>query len=377
MSSDANIVASLNPGLAMRSLDDGIVSTRSPTSVVASSSLRPSQPVVPGPDGEAVGGFEITTGGHGAIGRASSDPVVTGRQRIQTPVSLAAASSELSAGASLRVKRSAFSTMAWFLLGLVVFGGVGAIVYVATGERSKPADVATPTIKGSAPAAVAPGPAQASPSPSAAATPTLASGGTATAPTPGSQDSATATDPAASADPGSSDATARDSKSDRSAKNGKRPKAGAKRPPSTAVADEKEADAILKRGKELAAQGKWEAAKSLYEKLEKTDKFKGYSRGGEVLYRKAEAFFNLRDYDSAAGAARRAAESGFTKHTAMLLVGDALFKKGEVERAKEIAKEIFLSLHRQASGDAQATLVKKIAACNKTLRLADGDGLPR
>jgi len=70
-------------------------------------------------------------------------------------------------------------------------------------------------------------------------------------------------------------------------------------------------------------------------------------------------------------AAEAARQPGAFKTPAMFLYGDALYRLHEYDRAKNI----YVGLRKGLSGDERATASKKIAACNKALKLPDADGV--
>ena len=74
-----------------------------------------------------------------------------------------------------------------------------------------------------------------------------------------------------------------------------------------------------------------------------------------------------------AGAQAAITAPGDQKTDAKFLYGDALFRRGEFKRAKNV----FIALYDMSQGDAKAQALKKIAACNRELGLPEGDGVPK
>jgi TolA-binding protein len=90
------------------------------------------------------------------------------------------------------------------------------------------------------------------------------------------------------------------------------------------------------------------------------------------MYGQAWTSFQLNDTDMAATIAGQLAfEGGAFQTKARFLYADALFRKGEYPRAKDLYKK----LRDDSRGDIRAMAQKKIAACNKELHLPEGDGL--
>jgi TolA-binding protein len=134
-----------------------------------------------------------------------------------------------------------------------------------------------------------------------------------------------------------------------------------------AAADDKDPKALIKLGKALEKDGEWDQARGVYMKLEK---IKGYA--GQALYMQAWAAFQNQDTNAAEQLAKKAAEApGAQKTDAMFLYADALFRKGELERAKKL----YITMRGKVTGEQRATATKKIAACNKALKLPEADGI--
>jgi Flp pilus assembly protein TadD len=139
--------------------------------------------------------------------------------------------------------------------------------------------------------------------------------------------------------------------------------------PVIAAADEKDPKSLMKAGKAYEKAGDYAEARSTYEKLAK---IKGY--GGRALYLQAWSAFLANDTTAAEKLAQAAITApGDQKTDAKFLYGDALFRRGEYKRAKNV----FVSLYEMSQGDPKAQALKKIAACNRELGLPEGDGIPK
>ncbi|HEU0031178.1 MAG TPA: protein kinase [Kofleriaceae bacterium] len=391
MTTDPTVVATLNPGLSMRSLDDGIVvprpaqpaspalsMTRATTQSGPSQSSPASSLTFSNPNamnelpGMWSGPASITTTGpllgHGS--RPTSEPTAT----TATAVAAAAAESMKmpamrASSPSLQVhtftetsnaaipqfrQRSALGVFGWLLLAAVLFGGIGALLYVAFGERGERApnkieDIARPPQSGAG--AITPG-----------------SGSDALAPTP--------TPPPTGANKGSAQtpntngkpSLKLDDKAQQEPATVKKPATNKQPVKKLTVAEERDPKALIKQGKLHEKNGDWELARNVYEKLEK---LKG--QGANALYMQAWAAFQANQVKDAQELARRAAaqQTGAAKLSSMMLYGDALFKDGAYDRAKTI----YSGMRRDATADMKATLAKKIVSCNKQLKLPENDGL--
>ncbi len=394
MTTDPTVVATLNPGLSMRNQDEGIVVPRAGTSSPGGNLPRQgthsgmselpgmwSGPSMATGGGQWTGpGMTTNAGQSRPAARATSEPsggseavgVSTGSQRALTPVPVARAASindasnpqPQSASMSYAPKRSALGMFGWLLLGAILFGGVGALVYVALGERGeRSSQVKTNAVDTN---------------PQDNALPEIGND-------PGS---AAVVQPTDAVDAGSDNGSANDTGSNTPDKtpdkaidktpdkaNPKNP-AGTKKNPKTpvtkktpvvAVADERDPKSLLKSGAALEQAGEWQQARGVWMKLEK---IKGYQAEG--LYKQAWAAFSGQDTDAAVQLAMRAASlPGAWKTKSKFLYGDALYR----QRAYDRAKDIFIGLWKQTAGDDKATAQKKVAACNQKLGKPDGDGL--
>ena len=406
MTTDPTVVATLNPGLSMRHHDDGIVGPKaqsSPGNVVPRAGTHSGISEMPG----LWSGPVMATGMSAQLGRAQSDPARTlpsepsgaAFPRAATPVPMPRAASlsgeeQAISSASTPVlapKRSALGMFGWLLLGAILFGGVGALVYVALGERGERAvekkqpgeqdrDSRVETPEGSQ--VVATDDRKGSDT-KGSDTKTDAKGSDAkTADAKGSdaKGSDAKGGDAKATDAKGSDAKGGDAKTDpktdgktdpKKVTDGKKPtatKTTAKKPV-IAAADEKDPKALIKAGKALEKSGDYAGARTVYEKLAKIAGYKG--RG---LYLQAWAAFLANDMSSAGRLAEAAiAVPGDQKTEAKFLFGDAAFRAGDFKRAKTV----FVSLYGSSQGDAKAQALKKIAASNRELGLPEGDGVPK
>jgi serine/threonine protein kinase len=399
MTTDANVVATLNPGLSTRHLDDGIVRPTTTTgrpgthsglsevwetrsgvsrSMIGSPSgsiMRPaSEPSGPGASGniraQSSGRNEYPRQGTPAPARAASvDDRSPAQVRGVMPPELAASGSgqlpETSAASVLPVKkRSGASTFGWILLVLVLLGGGGALAYVmliANADKGVPAKAVTDD--------------------HAANLPQVGSAGSADVAV-GSADVAVGSGAGSDATSGhvGSDAPTMQLGSDASKPKNPHdtvkshpPVTNQHKPPVVAVADEKDPKALAKQAATAEAQQEWDTARALYAKLEK---FKAFQ--GSALYGQAWAAFQQNDTPNALTLSQRAIKitgPGLLHNKAFLLYGDTIFKQGDAKRAKDNYLNLRATLLTAGDKDMKATVTKKIALCNKQLGLPERDGI--
>ena len=404
MTTDPTVVATLNPGLSMRHHDDGIVGPKqqsSPGNVVPRAGTHSGISEMPG----MWSGPVMATGLSAQLGRAQSDPArsvppeAQSYPRAATPVPMPSAASisgeeQAISGRTydsmpIAPKRSALGMFGWLLLGAILFGGVGALVYVALGERgdraanekkSKPLDT-DPSSKVEQPS---------EPEGSAIKQAVVDDKPTKTSDTKMPEVKDTKSEVKDTKDTKSevkdTKSEVKDTKSevkdtkdtkDTKAVEAKKPIETKKQPdkktvakkPVIAAVDEKDPKALMKAGKAYEKAGDYAEARSTYEKLAK---IKGY--GGRALYLQAWSAFLANDTASAEKLAQAAITApGDQKTDAKFLYGDALFRRGEFKRAKNV----FIALYDMSQGDAKAQALKKIAACNRELGLPEGDGVPK
>jgi tetratricopeptide (TPR) repeat protein len=141
------------------------------------------------------------------------------------------------------------------------------------------------------------------------------------------------------------------------------------KPPVRVAVNEKDPQALLSKGDAFARQQNWEAARQMYEKLES---LKGYA--GIAQYQQAWVAFRSNDNQRAEDLAKKAIANtqGAWQFRAKTLYGDAMFGKGLYQRAKDV----YINL-RNGSQNAKmkADLATKIKNCNKGLNAPVNDGL--
>jgi len=355
MTTDPNVVATLNAGLSVRNLDDGAVVARAASSSPVLGLQRAST---------HSGGTELPSlSGPLQFGRSTSEPrAASASGPMAMPAVANARQASLhdlpSQSQPIIIKRSAAGALGWLLLGALLFGGIGAIIYVAMGERGERAETVQPTAN-TASDAVQPQPPP--PTPGSDTQQPAAHGSN------GSGGSA-AVIPVEKTGSGSAKPPADKSVQKPDPKNPK------KQPPKTAppkqvatAAQEKDPKALIKLGKSLEKGGEYEQARGVYMKL---GKIKGYA--GQALYMQAWAAFQSQDNHAAEQLAKQAIEANVSNKTeAMFLFADAVFRQGDYARAKKL----YISLRGKVNGELKATATKKIAACNKALKLPEADGI--
>jgi serine/threonine protein kinase len=367
MTTDANVVATLNPGLSMRNLDDGSVLARASSPVAVQRGpthsgqlMLPAEGVFSGPT-VSTGqnllqtprlGSEPAAAVVAVSGRMQSQPAASPRMQSQPAVAPAQSMIELPPYETPSIKRSGLGVFGWLLLAALLFGGVGALLYVALGERGDRAPskldeaVQPPPRVGGIGSAE---PAEPAPPPPNPPNP----------PRPGG--APLKVDPPD--EPAGPDAQVAPDDPDRKA-DVRRPRQTIKRQPPV---DERDPKALLKQGKAHEKSGDWEAARTVYQKLEK---IKGYA--GIALYQQAWVAINMNDTDAAMQLATRSAgHPGTHKTDAKFLYGDALFKQGQHKRARDI----YIGLRKTLTGELKATATRKIAAANRALKLPEDDGI--
>ena len=375
MTTDPHVVATLNPGLSMRTFDDAVVvaprqQTSSPAIGLPRAGTHSGMTEMPG----LWSGPAMSTGQNplmstaqnqlmarsadGSGGsypgqmapRAQSSPSIVHAPSISDPNLMASQSSQ-----PVQLQRSGLAVFGWLLLAALLFGGVGSLLYIALGERNAAKNDAQ-----QAPSGSDVDPRTAQPPPEAPKPQTTAP--QAVVP-PAAQDT---TRPDAVTGSGGSKTVKPDPKRPIG-----KPPAGKRVASAPSPADDKDAKSagvLIKQAKVLERNGQWGEARAVYQKLEKT---KGYNPV-EALYRQAWAAFQSNATDEAVQLAAEAArQPGAFKTPAMFLYGDALYRLHEYDRAKNI----YVGLRKGLSGDERATASKKIAACNKALKLPDADGV--
>ncbi len=356
MTTDANVVATLNPGLSMRNLDDGMVVPRSPTSSPISGISRAvtHNGMSELPSMWSGSTSITTTGTHALSSRPNSEPVAAAASESMRGMTSqrAMSLSDPAQSQPLQAPRSALGVFGWMLLGTLLFGGVGALLYVALGERGARAPSKIEDRPGVQHEVV--------PAPDSEST----RGEQPPGETPGSAVHGGPDNP--SVDAPSTKPSLKLQATDPAVV--RKPIVKATPVKKLTAADERDPKALLKHGKALEKSADWDQARVVYQKLER---IKGY--GGQALHLQASAALHGQNAPAAVELARKAADqqTGAPKLQSMLLYGDALYQTGAYERAKFI----YAKLRKDAKADLKTSLGKKIVLCNKQLKLGDHDGL--
>lgn len=361
MALDANLVASVNPGLSARNLDEGIVhrtyarsttnevwETRSGVSRAASS---PSGQHIIRPPVEAIAA---------AVDRISY-PVVAGARsgpiddRAASPVRHELLDTETDSPSFLDSgeheappKGGAAALLGWLLVATILLGGAGALAYVMFSQQSSRSDMRGAAVVHN----------DAGLSADAMAVEPIA--------TP---DASPASDAAATDRGTGSAAMELGEPNPVVAPVVKRPIAAATSRRSPAVAaEDKDPKALLKQSATAEARGDWDSLRSVNQKLEK---LKGWA--GPAAYNQAWAAFQMNDTPAALMLTEKAIRlPGPQRNKALLLRADTIFKQGDFKRAKDN----YVTLRAMFSDpDLRATVTKKIALCNKQLGLPERDGM--
>ncbi len=421
MTTDANVVASLNSGLSMRNLDDGIVRGSTPSGRAGTHSglsevwetrsgvSRSMPPSSSGPirrDSSPATGLSTRgrpqsepTSSPGLSRPSSSPSDRTGYPRAGTPAPAPSAGDNRSPGGgsspslpsaielalaeveptpTLKKKGGSLGP---FLLLLVLLGGGGALGYMMLNSAEKGSDATA--------AQTAAGAAGASDTGSQQPAATL---GSAVQPSSGSATHAAIARGSDTGSSGTGSAGANPATAGSGASNaalaitnlntalasdthpvtnatGRRPQpTSSRRAPATSDDKVESKAALLKQIKEAEATADWATARASYQKL---GRVKGMA--GQALYGEALAAFQQGDSPAAEAISKKAgAINGPYRLKALVLYADTIFRQGDVKRAKDN----YVSL-RALSGDKEfkATVTKKIALCNKQLGLAERDGV--
>ena len=375
MTTDANVVASLNSGLSMRNIDDGIVrqnttsgrpGTHNGSSEVWETRSGVSRSIPPSSSGAisrqpsestSSSSSERTPLPRAATPAPNRAPSVDDRSPGRLAASSSAAMGALTEPPASELSLKTKSSLGPLLLLLVVLGGGGVLAYMMLNNADKTAasqglqsdavavpggSAATPVVAagsaGSAIDAVADGSgsdahkpvAKASPSPNANVTPNAP-------PTP---------TPAPKLHPAPASSPHR---------------------PVVAVADESKVS-LLKQIADAEVAGDWTAQRAAYQKLGRIKNMQG-----QALYGEAMAAFQQGDSPAAETISKKAGTiAGPYKLKSLVLYADTIYRQGDVKRAKDN----YVSL-RALSNDKEfkATVTKKIALCNNKLNLPERDGV--
>jgi tetratricopeptide (TPR) repeat protein len=238
--------------------------------------------------------------------------------------------------------RGVVGKLGWLLLATILFGGVGALLYVALGERG----------------ARAPGNKLEAPPPANETAP----------PTPGSDSPSTKLEPVKPT-PGSA-AVAAVPGSLKLDEPEPPPRTAPPKKEAKVAYDDKNPKSMIKAADQLIRQKDFDQARTIYEKLER---HRGYA--GTALYQQALMAFKTGDNAAAEALAAKSISNLVNpgqKAVALLLYGDALFGRGAYDRAKNIYGKLYGTAKTKAEKE---SLAKKIMACNKGLKLPERDGL--
>jgi hypothetical protein len=389
MTTDANVVATLNPGISTRNLDSGIVhaaSTRAGTghggmevwdtrSGVSRGMYNsgPNHMAHPTPSGPVRApsepGLTMPPAASGQMRAASPNQFARAGTPAPTKMSSSPTSAPIvseilsSPGPLPELKRSGAGTLGWILLILILLGGGGALAYMMLYKKE--------------PTTTAPDPKDPTPDDNEIKEQPVETPHETPKETPKKKNE-------------KNDKSEKNEKNEKSEKLEKaekvekaetktEPKSTAETPPkkttskTVAALDDKSMTwrQISDAAKKAEAAGDWETALYAYQKLEKA---KGYQYPGWAVYKQAWSAFQMNDTQNAVSLAQRASTMpGNQKPDAKLLYADALFKQGDFKRAKDF----YIGLRKQFTGEAKklATVNKKIAACNKALKLPESDGI--
>ncbi len=383
MTTDANVVASLNPGMSMRNLDDGIVrpqgagrpGTHSGMSEIWETRSGVSRAMGSGnlsgaiarahsePTAAASGAFRASSSGPNVLPRAATPaPTRASSSDDRSPAQIAGApiAAEPVAEPVVAPKKSGAAVFGWIVLVLVLLGGGGGLAYMMLVQNADKAPNMSTNV-GSAPdehtaPIVAPSPSKVTDTGSAAT---------------GSADTGSAAGSAESAPMVGSDGVGSDGKGKTTAPVPSNSTHPSKLPivhRPVSAAEDKDPKALIKAASAAEAAGDWETVKSSYQKLEKIKPWVG-----PATYGQAWAAFQMNDTPAALTLSQRAIRlPGPQKTKAMFLYADTLFKQGDAKRAKDF----YLNLRGQLSDKEQkATATKKIALCNRQLKLPERDGI--
>ncbi|NVB85197.1 MAG: protein kinase [Kofleriaceae bacterium] len=392
MTTDANVVATLNPGLSMRNLDSGIVNLPSAgrasththegaweTRSGVSRGLYNSGPVQhptshPTPSGPvrlpSDPGIQMVPAASGQMPRAAS-PSQFSRAGTPLPVASHIASAPI-LGESTEISppldvnpRGGLATFGWVMLILILLGGGGALAYVMLFQNKQEPVVIPAKVDDSVGSAV-------------------------------EREKPEIERPKkkSSKEDRDRDRDLKDSKSESRSETKAEPKSEAKADMKAVAEPEQKAESkddktpakatkkvaaasdvkgtpaqLSEAAKKAEAAGDWETVLVAYQKLEKA---KGYKFPGWAVYKQAWAYFQLNDTANAQSLAQKASTMpGNQKSDAKLLYADALFKQGDFKRAKDF----YIGLRKQVPASQKAQLSKKIASCNQKLKLPDRDGI--
>ncbi|HEX7838284.1 MAG TPA: serine/threonine-protein kinase, partial [Kofleriaceae bacterium] len=389
MTTDAHVVATLNPGLSMRTFDDAVVvpraQTASPVTGMSRAGTHSGMSELPA----MWSGPSMSTNQHALMARQGSDAggsypgqsMSSIPMRLQSSPAIQGLQAPALSDPGLPVappmvapqpRRSALNVLGWLTFAAVLFGAIGSLLYIALGERfarRQQETIAAGSIRAVDGKADLHPDGSGGPSSSAVGSAAAGSGSSSVVEPPASVAVRPDAGPGADRSPAKSDAepSQADHKLDDRGprKRGSRP-VTAKRP-QVAVVDNGDPRQLLKQAKELETARNWDEARAVWQRLEKNKTYHS-----EALYHQAWAAFQSNDTAAASKLALQVgSEPGRFQIQAKFLYADALYRQGELERAKEFYK----GLYKQLGGNDRALAAKKIVACNKQLKLPDSDGI--
>lgn len=372
MTTDANVVATLNPGLSTRNLDSGIVNlpggARAATqevwdtrSGVSRGSFKsgpihvghptPSGPVrlpsEPGLGSSPSNQIPIPRGSNPNMARPGT-PVPSTQHPITTP-SGSAPLTDLAPQEPIQLKRSGMAVFGWFMLVLILLGGGAAVAYVMLFQKKDPEVVPAAAYDGGVDDQK----------------------GSATkddVETPKKPEKKRKNEPKAEPKAETKAEAKTDPKAESKAETGSADGKTTKATKTVAIAEKATPAQISDVAKKAEASGDWDTALVAYQRLEKA---KGYKFPGYAVYKQALMYFQLNDTANAQAFSDKAAKMpGNQKNDAKMLYADVLFKQGDYQRAKDF----YIALRKQMP-DKKAELAKKIARCNEKLKKPEHDGI--
>jgi tetratricopeptide (TPR) repeat protein len=263
----------------------------------------------------------------------------------------------------------------WLVVAALLFGGVGALIYVAFGERDAASKTDAASLHGSTSPEVVPAPTVAPGSAGSAgsdrAAPAAAQQAAAAEDGSGALGSGADAKHTAAPEPDAVTGSGGDDK--RPGRHTTHPGTGSNghhvaTAPPAGGSDDKTVQAMVARAKAFEKDGRSADARAMYQKLEKSPHY----NQGEALYHQAWiAFQQNATADAAELAAKAAAIPGPFKTQAQSLYADVWYRQGDYARAKVL----YGMLRKSVSGEERTNVDKKIVRCNKQLKLPDADGL--
>jgi hypothetical protein len=379
MTTDPHVVATLNPGLSIRQLDDAAVVARPQTSSPAIGLPRPGSHSGMTELPASFSGPTMATGQNPLMVRAITEPSTVPSAGQSMPLRAQSSPSMLGPAASdpnlmlsqpnIVLRRSAAGVFGWLVLAAMLFGGVGALLYIALGERN----AASRAASASAAAAGSNSPVKVNvvlpPPEGGSDRAQLGSAvGSTSVPMVPEPDAVTGSGPLVDnlrPDPGAGGV--RKPADDRGTRKAPRIATVKRTPPAADEAVPKNFAVLVKQAKAHEKAGQWSDARAIYQRLEKV---KGYA--GEAYYRQAWNAFQSNAIDDAIQLAAEAVrQPGSFKTPALVLYGDLLYRQKEFDRAKTI----YAGVRKSVTGEERAAITRKIARCNEWLKLPERHGV--